>query len=77
MLQYASEQSLKLGVHYCSLENKHTGQLYQQNKGDVNRTKEILKDKSLVAEEDWAKWVIEETRKIEPDFPSLCVGLSN
>lgn len=32
LLQYASEKSLKLGVHYCSLENKHTGQLYQQNK---------------------------------------------
>jgi hypothetical protein len=24
---------LKLGVHYCSLENKHTGQVYQQNNG--------------------------------------------
>jgi hypothetical protein len=24
---------LKLGVHYCSLENKHTGQIYQQNSG--------------------------------------------
>jgi uncharacterized protein len=32
LLKYASEQSLKLGIHYCSLENKHTGQLYQQNK---------------------------------------------
>ncbi|MBL4953500.1 radical SAM protein [Neobacillus sp. OS1-32] len=32
LLQYASEQSFNLGVHYCSLENKHTGQLYQQNK---------------------------------------------
>ena len=32
LLKYASEQSFKLGVHYCSLENKHTGQLYQQNK---------------------------------------------
>lgn len=32
LLQYANEQQLKLGVHYCSLENKHTGQLYQQNK---------------------------------------------
>lgn len=32
LLTYAFEQSLKLGVHYCSLENKHTGQLYQQNK---------------------------------------------
>lgn len=31
LLKYASEQKLKLGVHYCSLENKHTGQLYQQN----------------------------------------------
>jgi len=24
-------QRLRLGVHYCSLENKHTGQVYQQN----------------------------------------------
>lgn len=32
LLKYASDQSLKLGVHYCSLENKHTGQLYQQNR---------------------------------------------
>lgn len=32
LLQYANEQQLKLGVHYCSLENKHTGQLYKQNK---------------------------------------------
>ena len=22
-----------MGVHYCSLENKHTGQIYQQNAG--------------------------------------------
>ncbi len=32
LLKYASGQKFKLGVHYCSLENKHTGQLYQQNK---------------------------------------------
>lgn len=32
LLKYAAEEKLKLGVHYCSLENKHTGQLYQQNK---------------------------------------------
>jgi pyruvate formate-lyase activating enzyme-like uncharacterized protein len=30
---FAIEQGLRLGVHYCSLENKHTGQVYQQNTG--------------------------------------------
>jgi pyruvate formate-lyase activating enzyme-like uncharacterized protein len=31
LVAFAIERGLKLGVHYCSLENKHTGQLYQQN----------------------------------------------
>lgn len=31
LMDFAMEKGLKLGVHYCSLENKHTGQLYQQN----------------------------------------------
>ena len=33
LVAFAVEQGLKIGVHYCSLENKHTGQLYQQNVG--------------------------------------------
>lgn len=31
LVEFALDQQLKLGVHYCSLENKHTGQIYQQN----------------------------------------------
>lgn len=31
LVQFAIEENLNLGVHYCSLENKHTGQIYQQN----------------------------------------------
>jgi len=31
LMKFAAEHKLKLGVHYCSLENKHTGQIYQQN----------------------------------------------
>lgn len=31
LLNFAKEQNLKMGVHYCSLENKFTGQVYQQN----------------------------------------------
>jgi uncharacterized protein len=31
LLEYAVQRGLKLGVHYCSLENKHTGQIYQQH----------------------------------------------
>ncbi|TRM10923.1 radical SAM protein [Lentibacillus cibarius] len=31
LVEFALDQSLSLGVHYCSLENKFTGQIYQQN----------------------------------------------
>lgn len=33
LIDFALDEGLKLGVHYCSLENKHTGQLYKQNGG--------------------------------------------
>lgn len=33
LLQFALDSKLRMGVHYCSLENKHTGQIYQQNHG--------------------------------------------
>jgi pyruvate formate-lyase activating enzyme-like uncharacterized protein len=32
LLDFALDQGLRIGVHYCSLENKHTSQVYQQNK---------------------------------------------
>lgn len=31
LVKFALEENLQLGVHYCSLENKFTGQVYQQN----------------------------------------------
>lgn len=31
LLDFAIQRGLTIGVHYCSLENKHTGQVYQQN----------------------------------------------
>ncbi len=31
LIEYALDEKLNLGVHYCSLENKNTGQIYQQN----------------------------------------------
>lgn len=39
LLEYALDRKLRIGVHYCSLENKHTGQVFQQNK--ENRSKLI------------------------------------
>lgn len=33
LLEFAIERELKMGIHYCSLENKHTGQIFQQNDG--------------------------------------------
>ena len=32
LLLFAAEKELSLGVHYCSLENKNFGQIYQQNR---------------------------------------------
>ena len=31
VLKFALGNQLSVGVHYCSLENKHTGQVYQSN----------------------------------------------
>lgn len=33
LLELALAQKLTMGIHYCSLENKHSGQIYQQNFG--------------------------------------------
>jgi pyruvate formate-lyase activating enzyme-like uncharacterized protein len=33
LMEFAIDEGLEIGVHYCSLENKHTGQIYQQNYG--------------------------------------------
>lgn len=38
LLRYAMEKQYRLVVHYCSLENKHFGQIYMQNTGaDADR----------------------------------------
>ncbi|MBE3598442.1 MAG: radical SAM protein [Limnochordaceae bacterium] len=33
LVEWSLDHGLSMGVHYCSLENKHTGQVYQQNAG--------------------------------------------
>ena len=38
LLEFAAQQDLRLGVHYCSLENKNTGQVWQQNHGSPAQT---------------------------------------
>jgi pyruvate formate-lyase activating enzyme-like uncharacterized protein len=47
LVQFALDQGLQLGVHYCSLENKHTGQIYQQNKGMKLPRQAILSQKDF------------------------------
>lgn len=37
VMQYAVDERLVLGVHYCSLENKFTGQIYTQDKAFAAR----------------------------------------
>lgn len=46
LLQFAPDANLRLGVHYCSLDNKLTGQIYQQNKL-------FLTDASFAARHAW------------------------
>ena len=46
LMRFAAERGLRLGVHYCSLDNKNTGQIYQQNKG-------FLFDKAFAAAHGW------------------------
>lgn len=45
LLDYAAEKGFRLNVHYCSLENKHFGQVYMQNLGAAE------KDRSFVMSE--------------------------
>jgi pyruvate formate-lyase activating enzyme-like uncharacterized protein len=35
LLAFARDRGLEMGVHYCSLENKHSAQVYLQNFGQV------------------------------------------
>lgn len=37
LLEFAIDRGLSMGVHYCSLENKFTGQVFQQNMGAAVR----------------------------------------
>ncbi len=46
LLRFAREAGLRLGVHYCSLDNKFTGQIYQQNKP-------FLTDPAFAARHAW------------------------
>ncbi len=48
LVAFAVEQGLKIGVHYCSLENKHTGQLYQQNLGQPLPTTQYFSQKDYL-----------------------------
>ena len=37
LLRYAAERRFRMTVHYCSLENKHFGQVYMQNLGAAKK----------------------------------------
>ena len=42
LLRYAIQKQYRLTVHYCSLENKHFGQIYMQNTGAARGDKTLL-----------------------------------
>lgn len=37
LLKFAQDSNLSMGVHYCSMENKHTGQVFQQNAPEASK----------------------------------------
>ena len=37
LLEFALDEGLRMGVHYCSMENKFTGQVFQQNTTHAGR----------------------------------------
>lgn len=42
LVEFAIDNNFKLGVHYCSLENKHFGQVYNQNQRIPNKDKTLI-----------------------------------
>lgn len=44
-LKYAADNGFSIGVHYCSLENKLTSQIYQQNSPYKPTSTEMLSDR--------------------------------
>lgn len=46
LVRFAVNEGLRLGVHYCSLDNKNTGQMYQQNKA-------LIEDETLCSAFPW------------------------
>ena len=47
LLRYAMERRYKLTVHYCSLENKHFGQIYMQNRCGDEDACYVMSDKDF------------------------------
>jgi hypothetical protein len=47
LLTFAAESELKLNVHYCSLENKLTSQIYGQNSGAKLMPYEAMSEKDF------------------------------
>lgn len=47
LLRYAAERQYQLTVHYCSLENKHFGQIYMQNIGAQTDASYVMSQKDF------------------------------
>lgn len=48
LVDFALQQELSIGVHYCSLENKLTGQNYQQNYGQKGPATHVFSEKDYL-----------------------------
>ncbi len=47
LVEYAIQENLHIGVHYCSLENKHSGQIYQQNVNQKTARSAVISSKDF------------------------------
>ena len=73
LLRFAEERKLGMGVHYCSLDNKNTGQVFQQNRG-------FLFDDAFARSHAWLSmdtqdYFLKCARAFEEDAVQVCTWL--
>lgn len=69
LLNFTIDEDLDIGVHYCSLENKHTGQIYQQNLGKIVSSRAYFSEKDFFYKS--AKVFGDDVKRVLKRFNSL------
>ncbi len=58
LLEFAHKQKLSLGIHYCSSDNKNSGQIFQQNKCFTSAKSALQKHYPWLSRDDDSQFLI-------------------